>query len=53
MRVIEDIAELNELLIEANIKPIRVNPETEHVDEDNLWNDVQFISSLKTKLVLR
>lgn len=49
----DDIEEINTALGEYNISPIRTNPDTEHVDEDNLWNDVQFISSLKTKLVLR
>ena len=49
----DDIEEINTALDEWNISPIRINPDAEHVDEDNLWNDVQFISSLKTKLVLR
>jgi hypothetical protein len=42
----DDIEWLNEILAEANIPPIRINPETERVSEDNLWSDVQFLSSL-------
>ncbi len=49
----DDIEWLNDILAEANIPPIRINPETERVAEDNLWNDVQFLASLKDKLVNR
>lgn len=49
----DDIEWLNDILAEANIPPIRFNPETERVAEDNLWNDVQFLASLKDKLVNR
>ncbi|WP_291812704.1 hypothetical protein, partial [Limnobacter sp.] len=51
--IMDDIEWLNDILAEANIPPIRINPETERVAEDNLWNDVQFLASLKDKLVNR
>ena len=49
----DDIEWLNGVLAEHNIPPIRINPETESVPEDNLWSDVQFLASLKNKLINR
>lgn len=50
----DDIEWLNELLVEHNIKPIRqADGLWNEGDESPLWEDVQFISSLKARLINR